>query len=368
MQRRNTHRAPWLRIVAPVAAVLAALALAACGGSASGGGSSGNAQNLLRQTFSGSHTIHSGVLSFALGVDPSGSSTFTTPVGLRLSGPFQSRGEGKLPESNFTITISGLGRKGSLGVVSTGTHGYVTLDGTAYQLPAADFQRLESSLPGAQSGSSGQSSLAGLGIDPLHWLTHPSVVGSQTVAGAQTTHIRAGVDVKALLADLSTFLSRTAKNAGTTKIPSSIPSATRQKIAAEIKNATVDIWTGASDRTLRRLALHVTVPVSGQISTLFGGLRSAGVSLSLQYSSLNQPQTISAPSSAQPYSQLTAKLRGIASALEGGLGGGGTGSGSSGGGATGGSAANVSKYSRCIEKAGQDVLKMQKCASLLNGG
>ncbi|MGH2875975.1 MAG: hypothetical protein ACRDNJ_12590 [Solirubrobacteraceae bacterium] len=366
MQRRNTHRAPWLRLVASAAAVLAALALAACGGSASGGGSSGNAQNLLRQTFSGSHTIHSGVLSFALGVNPSGSSTFSTPVSLSLSGPFQSRGKGQLPASNFTITIAGLGRKGSLGVISTGTHGYVTLEGTAYQLPAADFQRLESSLPGAQSGSAGHSSLAGLGIDPLHWLTHPSVVGSQTVAGSQTTHIRAGVDVKALLADLSTFLARTAKSTGTTKIPSSIPSATRQKIAAEIKNATVDIWTGASDRTLRRLALHLTVPVSGQISTLFGGLRSAAVTLSLQYSDLNQPQTISAPSSAQPYSQLTAKLSGIASELEGGLGG--AGGSTASGGATAGSATNVSKYSRCIQRAGEDVLKMQKCASLLNGG
>jgi hypothetical protein len=33
-----------------------------------------------------------------------------------------------------------------------------------------------------------------------------------------------------------------------------------------------------------------------------------------------------------------------------------------------GSAAGVSKYSGCIQKAGGDVTKMQKCASLLNGG
>ncbi|MGH2858899.1 MAG: hypothetical protein ACRDMJ_15600 [Solirubrobacteraceae bacterium] len=366
MQIRNTQRALGLRSVVFVAAVLVALTLAACSGSGSSGG--GNAQNLLRQTFSGSHTIHSGVLSFSLGVDPSGSSTFSTPVSLSLTGPFQSRGTGKLPESNFTIAIAGLGRKGSLGVISTGTSGYVTLEGTAYQLPASDFQRLESSLPGAQSGASGHGTLAGLGIDPMRWLTHPSVVGSDTIAGAPTTHIRAGVDVKALLADLSTFLGRTAHSTGTTKIPSSIPAATRQKIAAEIQNATVDIWTGASDRTLRRLALHLTVPVSGQISTLFGGLRAAGISLSLQYADLNRQQTISAPASVQPYSQLTAKLRGIASALEGGLGAAGVGSALSGGGATGGSSATVSKYSRCIERAGGDVLKMQKCSSLLNGG
>jgi hypothetical protein len=61
-------------------------------------------------------------------------------------------------------------------------------------------------------------------------------------------------------------------------------------------------------------------------------------------------------------------------ALEGGLGGA-SGSGSSGSGSSGtttsggsGAAGTVNKYTQCIQNAGQDVVKMQKCASLLNGG
>ncbi len=372
MQTRNTSRARWLRLGLLLGSVAVSLVAGACGSSTgAGASSSGNAQSLLQQTFSSGHSVKSGVLGFTLTVNPSGSSTLTTPVSLSLTGPFQSRGTGKLPASDFSVAISGLGRRGSIGVISTGTNGYVTLNGSNYQLPAADFQRLESSFSSVESSGGSQSGLSGLGINPLHWLKNPSVVGSQTVGGADTTHIRAGVNVSALLSDLNTFLGKTARTTGTTKLPTSIPPATRQQIAGVVKNATVDVWTGTSDKTLRKLALNVTVPVTGRVSTLLGGLSSAGIGLSIQYSNLNQTQTIATPTNVQPYSQFTAKIQGIVSALSGGLGAGATGSlgSSSQSGSTGSaSSSKVLKYSQCIQNAGQDVLKMQKCASLLNGG
>ncbi len=350
-----------LRVGLFLCAIACALAVAACGSSTDSGASSGGVQSLLAQTFSKGHTVKSGVLGLSLSVTPTGSSTLTTPIVLSLNGPFQSRGTGKLPASAFTIGISALNKHGSLGVISTGTSGYVTLQGAAYQLPPADFQRLESSF--SSVGSSGSSSgLSGLGIDPQHWLKNPAIVGSETMGGAQTTHIRSGVNVTALLGDLNTFLAKTAKTtSGATSIPTSIPAATQQKIAAAVRNAQVDIWTGSADKTLRKLTLSLTVPVSGQTSTVLGGMTSAGIGLTLQYSDLNQPQTISAPANVRPYTEFTTKLRGVLSTVQGGLGAGGSG-------ASSGSAANVSKYSQCIQHAGSDVLKMQKCASLLNGG
>ena len=363
----NENMAPpsKLRVGLFLCAVASALVIAACGSSTGhDASSSSNAQSLLAQTFSKGHTVKSGVLGFSLSVTPTGSSTLTTPIVLSLSGPFQSRGTGKLPESEFTIGISALNKHGSLGVISTGTNGYVTLQGNAYKLPASDFQRLESSF--SSVGSSGSSSgLSGLGIDPQHWLKDPVIVGSDTMGGAQTTHIRSGVNVTALLADLNRFLAKTAKTtSGSTSIPKSIPAATQQQIASAVQNARVDVWTGSADKTLRKLTLSLTVPVSGQTSTVLGGMTSAGIGLTLQYSDLNQPQTISAPSSVKPYSQFTTKLRTVLSGVEGGLGSSAPGSSSS----SGSSQANVSKYSQCIQRAGNDVSKMQKCASLLNGG
>jgi hypothetical protein len=352
-----------------VASALMCLTVAACG--SSGADPSGSAQTLLRQTFAGGQSVHSGILDFALSAQPAGSSTLTTPVAFSLSGPFQSRGAGQIPESNFTFSISGLGRHGQLGVISTGTAGYVTLDGAAYPLPAADFQKLESSFSSASSSSGGHGGLAGLGINPEHWLSHPSIVGTTTLNGASTTHIHSGVNVSALLSDLNTFLAKKGSAAGA-KV-GSIPAATQQRIASEVHNATVDVWTGASDHLLRRLVLDLTIPVTGQISTLLGGLRSAALALTIQYSDLNQPETITAPSQTQPYSAFQAKLRSLFSTVSGGLNGitgGGAASGTAGSGSSSssGSTAGANAYSQCISQANGDVLKMQKCAPLLNTG
>ena len=361
--------------VVPLIAAVLALAIAACGSSSSTGSNSGQsgsaaAQGLLNATFSGSHAVKSGVLGFNLTLTPSGSSTITGPISLGLSGPFQSRGSGKLPQSDLAISIDALGHHGRLGIVSTGTAAYVTLKGVAYQLPAAEYQKLASSLSGAGGGTGG---MATLGIKPLHWLTAPSIVGADSVAGTPTTHIRATVDVAALLGDVSTLLSKAAASGatGTASLPTTLSPATRQKIAAEIKHPTVDIWTGASDRTLRKLAINLNVPVSGTISSLLGGLSSAQVAMTLQYASLNQPQTVATPATVRPFSQFTAQLRSIVGSIQGSLGAGGLGAGAGSGSATtgaAGGAANVQKYSTCIQKAAGDVTKMQKCATLLQAG
>ena len=322
MHTRNTSRSPWLRRGVLLSAVVAAIGLAACGSSSGGGsGSSGNAQTLLKQTFASGKPVKSGVLGISFTLNPSGSSTFTTPISFSINGPFQSRGTGQLPQSNFTIAISALGRKGQLGIVSTGTSGYVTLSGAAYQLPSADFQRLESGFSSVGGSSQGGGGLSGLGINPQHWLTNASVVGSDTIGGTDTTHIRAGVNVTALLQDLNTLLGKASSTAGT-KLPSSIPPATRQKVAAAIKHATVDVWTGKSDKVLRKLSLNLNVPVTGRLSTLAGGMTSAGIGFTLQYSDVNQPQTVSAPANVQPYSQFTAKLRSVLTGIQGSVGAG----------------------------------------------
>lgn len=300
-------------------ALLSAAVVAACGSSS---GSNG-AQTLLQQTFSGAHNVKSGVLSFALTLTPTGSSTIKQPISLSLSGPFQSRGSGQLPESNFNISIGALGHHGQLGLVSTGSNGYITLGGAAYRLPAAGFQRLASSFSGAGGAVPGD--LSKLGIDPLHWLKAPSIVGNETVAGASTTHIRAGVNVHALLADLNTFLHKASSSGatGSSAIASGLSPATRQKIAGAVKSPTLDLWTGASDKTLRKLAVNLRVAVSGPISTLLGDPSSAGIGLTLQYANLNQPQTIVPPPNVQPFSGFATKLRNILQNLQSSFGAGG---------------------------------------------
>lgn len=319
----------------PRALLLAAalsVALSACGSSSAG---SGNATKLLGQTFSGAHVVKSGNLTVTVTVTPSGSTILSGPITLSLGGPFQSRGTGKLPESNFNVSAGALGRTVSLGILSTGTAGYVTLQGTSYQLPAATFRRLESSFAQLASspGGSGSGTLSTLGIHPLSWLTNPSVVGGESVAGVDTTHIRAAVNVSALLNDVNTFLQRASSlgGSGTGRLPSGISTATRNRIAREVKSPSFDVWTGNTDKTVRKLAINLTLPVTGQISSALGGLSSAAVGIVAEYADLNQPQTIVAPTTLRPYSEFVAKakafVKAIESAVAGGLSGSASGSG-----------------------------------------
>jgi uncharacterized membrane protein YgcG len=134
------------------------------------------------------------------------------------------------------------------------------------------------------------------------------------------------------------------------------------------------VWTGTSDKTVRRLTIALTVPITGNLSSQLGGVKSADIGLTMQYSDLNKPQSITAPTTVRPYSEFQTKvsafIQGLQSAASGVLGSGGSssnGSSSSGGTTPGGSgsSSNVTKYGQCIQKANGDVAKMQKCASLL---
>lgn len=369
------HRTRMLRsALGLVTGALATLALAACGSS-----SSGDAGALLQQTFSAVHKITSGNLSFSLTVNPSGSRTLTGPITLSFGGPFQSLGAGKLPKSAFNVGISAVGNSASLTITSTGTTGYVTFEGASYKLPAATFQRLESSFSqlGSSPGASNGSGVLGrLGIQPEHWLQNPQVVGSENVGGVPTTHVHAGINVAALLSDFNTFLQRASSLgvSGTASFPHGISAASRSRFAAEVQNPSFDVWTGQADKAIRKLQIGLTLPVSGQASTLLGGLRSAGIALRMQYGELNQPQTITAPATALPFKQFQAKLRALLQGIQSGIGsalGGGLGTtssaGASGGSTSSGSTAKLQAYSSCVQSANGDLAKMQQCAPLLNG-
>ncbi|HLY48320.1 MAG TPA: hypothetical protein VKR21_03920 [Solirubrobacteraceae bacterium] len=347
-------------------AVGVSLLLAACGSG------DNRATNLLRQTFTGAHKVNSGKLGFSLTITPSGTSALKGPLAISLSGPFQSLGSGRLPKSDFTLGLSTSGGNVSIALLSTGTKGYVSFQGQSYQMPQATFQQLESSFAqlGSSSASGGGTGVLGkLGIQPERWLVNPQVVGNEFFGGASTTHIHAGINVVALLGDLNTFLKRASSVGASTSgnLPGGIPRAERNQIASEIHDPSLDVWTGASDKTLRRLDLKLRLDTSGQGAALLGP--TASLLLSIQYSQLNQPQRISPPATVAPFSEFQAKLKVLVADLQSGLTGGlGSSTGSTGSGGATGSSPNYQKYSQCIQKAAGDVGKMQKCASLLGAG
>jgi hypothetical protein len=370
-----------------VVVLLTAGTVAGCGGSgssskttASSTGTSSSAQKLLVKTFDGHHEINSGVISLDIKIVPTGSSTITAPIELSFGGPFSASTAGKLPESDFTVAITAQGQHGSLDLISTGGKGYVSVSGQSYMLPASSFKSIESqfgSLAGAGK-SSGSKAGAGvftqLGIQPLDWLSNPQIVtSSATVDGVATTQVHADVDTSAMLRDIDKLLGKAGSVgvSGIGSLPKNISPTTQARITQTLGTPNFDVWTGNSDRIVRKLTVTSTIPVTGQVSSVLGGITSAKVTLSFGYSDINKPQTVTAPTSVKPYSVFQAKVGAVLQTIESGIVTGsltgGTSTDSGGGTATGIPDVDQ-KYTDCISKADGDVKKMQKCSSLLGSG
>jgi hypothetical protein len=311
---RNRKLRPALGLLA---VAVAAAVLVGCGSA------SDQAATLLGDTFSGDHRVNSGDLAVLLTVTPGGPSGLKGPATLSLTGPFQNLGPGKIPASAFNVRLDAMGTDAAVTITSTGSSGYVTFQGRSYKLPESTFERLESTfvrIGSVSAGGNGSSALARLGIHPERWLQNPEVVGDESIEGTNTTRIRAGININALLNDLAVFLKRAA-SAGAAGAAKLLPPATRARIARGVKNPVVDVWTGVADHTLRQLELDLSVPVSGQLALLFG--RSAAIRLTMHYANLNQPQTITAPTKLLPYSEFQDKLRVLLHGFESSLASGG---------------------------------------------
>ena len=218
----------------------------------------------------------------------------------------------------------------------------------------------------------------------MSWLIDPTVVANDVqVGGVETTQVHSGVDVvtmvKQILAALSTHPSAlgitVSGTPGISHMRITIPAADLRQLSAI--HPTIDIYSGNDDHTLRKLVLNLSVPVSGAISQELGGITGAQIQLSMEIDSLNQPQTITVPTNLQPFSAFRANLHSIISgitSLFGGNVGSLFGSGSSSSSASSGSSAGtqtgstVTRYSRCVTRAGTDAARLARCTRLLGAG
>ena len=160
------------RLLVPLCtAALAASGLAACGagdaGSGGSAGSSGSAQDVVQQTFGAGKAIRSGKLDASLRADLKGLPLLSAPVALKVSGPFQSAGAGKVPSFDLSVGLSLAGRTLSAGAVSTGDKGFLRFQGQAYAVGDALWAKFAKGFTQASGAAGSGTSLKALGIDPL---------------------------------------------------------------------------------------------------------------------------------------------------------------------------------------------------------
>ena len=312
---------------------------------------------LLKDTFSGDKDVKSGKIDLKLG-GSSGGQNFA----VKVSGPFESGGTGKLPKLDIDASLEGGGQSFQGGITSTGDRGFVSYAGTDYELSGPVFQQLKAGYEeqAKQSGSQNNQSLATLGIDPRKWLTNAKNEGEAKVGDADTVKITGDVDVPKLLDDVNTALAKIRSLGGSSaaNLPQQLSEQDKKQATDAIKDLGVEIYTGSDDKILRRIVVAMKLEVPSGGST-----QSADVNFDLQLLDLNEGQEISAPSNPKPFAQLADKLQSLGLGGLGALGGGSSGSSGSGSGGT--SQKSLEKYSQCVQDAGGDNDKIAKCADLL---
>ena len=294
------------RFVTLLALMLAAVAtLAACG-------EEEDVQSILEETFAGKDKeVESGRLALGLRVTPTGGTPATGPIAARLEGPFEaSEEEDGLPSFDLDVSVNAGPQAFAAGVVSTGEAGFLRFQGGTFQVPEQIFAQfrqgyLQSRQESEQGGDSPQS-FASLGIDPRGWLRDPRIVGEEEVGGADTTHIRAGIDVARLLRDINRLLSQAAELGVTEpdQTPQQLTDEQRRLITEAVRSAQMDLWTGEDDRILRQLRLQVDYAVPEEAQEEARGLTSGQLALELTIADLGDDQEIEAPEGARPLEDL----------------------------------------------------------------
>ena len=336
-----------LPLLLALALVVPTLALAACGGDDSGTDES--AQQLINQTFSGEKKVDSGKvnldLSAKLEATGAAASQLEGPISLKLTGPFQSQGEDKLPEVDFDMTISAGGQKFTAGAVTTNDQAFISYQRTDYRIPQDQFDRykrqVERESRQQNNEQQNQFDLASLGVNPRDWLQDPKKEGEEDVGGVETVHVSADVRVGALLKDVNDLIRRAGRlGLQNEQVPQRIPERTQRQIEESVKTAQFDLWTGKDDKIMRRLEIEFSFDLPEELRGQAQGVSGGTVDMNVEITELNEDQEIEVPKKSRPLSELQSQLGvgalGLGEGLGGGSSGGGSGGGSSGGGSSGG--------------------------------
>jgi hypothetical protein len=250
-----------LRKLAPILALTGLLA-AGCGADYERAGARSDARALLAETADATRQVRSAALDLKVeGRDSA-----------HVTGAFVIEQEGRLPK--FTVTARH--RSETASAVWTGEKGYVTLDGTPYEVSGLLTGQIEAGYEEANKRRA-------LAPDVSRWLANPRNEGVVDVGGEETVKITGAANDKLLLADIERLMTQV-KGFDLGDKPSP---AERAKASKAIGALTVSVYTGATDRVLRRLV--VTGP---------------DLRVDLTLSRVDEDQDIDAPKDARPFSEL----------------------------------------------------------------
>src|SRR3954464_4333113 len=180
-----------VRALSLVALALAAAVLAACGS-----GNSADVKQTLNKAFS--TPIKSAQVDLEVTLNLNGVKQLNGPVKLSVQGPYESGGAKTIPKTDWDIAASAAGQNFSAGFISTGDNAWVAFQGQNYEVGKAAVAQINQQIKQA-AGQNKQKGMSQFGIDPRNWLKDGKNEGTEKVAGVETNHVSAALDVSKFL-------------------------------------------------------------------------------------------------------------------------------------------------------------------------
>jgi hypothetical protein len=348
-----------LRAVLSLSLLALVALIAGCGGDGGGGGGDEDAKAVIDKAFT--TQIDSANITLEVKAEVEGVAQAQGPFQVKLSGPFKSNGETKLPSFDWDANASGGGQSIAGGLISTGDQLFVNYQNQNFEVPKEQVDQINQQLASQQGEDQ---SAAQLGINPKDWVIDAEDKGDEEINGEETTHIEAGVDVSQMLEDLNKAAEQ-ASGAMGGSAPSQLTPQQIDQVEQFVKDPKIDVYASKEDGGLRRLNVSIDFEIPEEQRAQLQGATGGNLTFSLDLADVGQEPTIEAPTDAKPLDELQGSL--------GALGGGGTtpdgSSGSGGSGGSGGSSPDAEKleeYSKCLQEADpSDSAAIQKCSAIL---
>ncbi len=305
-------------VLLAVAVIPGAAAVSGCAsGSTSGsGGNDGDATALLTRAF------HKPIKSADVSLDGElridGSQGFDKPVRIQASGPYVV-GKDTIPQADLDLKIGaqGQGQSVQTGLLSTGDRAFLKFGGEYYEQPAASVAQANRQLRSAKGKSRDKNPL---GIDPASWIRDAEMQDEAKVAGVQTDHVSARIDVRKLLGDLNRLAKRGTDAVGGATTPRPLSQTDLDQAAATVQDPSFDIYVGKDDGLVHRMSANLALTVPEFARFRASGITGGSLRFTLELTRANGGQTIEAPAKSRPITDLSKKLGGAAAL--GALGGG----------------------------------------------
>lgn len=298
-----------LRILALFAALfLLGVAFAACGG----GSSSNNPQEIVDEaTLQG---IESGNLDLAVGIDITGEES--GHVDVSLSGPFQSESGEELPDLDLTAKADGSVGDRTIdfdgGLTLLGNKAYVAYKGIEYEVDPTTFNYVKATIQRRtgdnQGGEATACREAASRLQVADFIENLKGDGSADVGDTDTSKVSGDLDAVAAIDALIEIVEEPVCREQL-KAADPLPSIAelkeaRDEVGRGVKAAHVEFYVGDDD-IVRRISAQITIEPSKDSGK---GPKRIELDIDLKLTEVNEEQTISAPSSSQPLSNLFVKL------------------------------------------------------------